>query len=405
MGRTRLLIGVILTVGISLSAQTAPPAAPPGTVNVEADPIRCWWRTSTSAIRVGEPFSLILTCAIVENETTTVMPDQSRLDPAAMQLPPFEVVGGQREPDLRSDQRRFFQYLYTLRLINEGLFGKDVHIPSIQIGYHIESKVERGESVRGRDRNYILPSESIRVLSLVPADATDIRDAPSWTFGDIEAQRLRGRVYLMIAGVLFAAAALVIVMALFRFLRRHRQPDTVGRRIISDGAILGGVGRELSAVRRASEREGWTPELAGRALAAFRIAGSVALGRPVSQMPARGGGDAHDGQLTVRGGFLRGKKVRVSGSATAEAIANELATGAGSSGHRQALEPLQTALSRFTTALFGREPKLDETTLTVSLGDAPGILRRLKLENLWLVKKIKNLTQTAGELGNRAWSR
>jgi hypothetical protein len=405
MGRTGLLIGVIFSIGISLSAQTAPPVASPATVNVDADPIRCWWRTSTSAIRVGEPFSLILTCAIVENQTTTVVPDQSRLDPSAMQLPPFEVTGGQREPDLRSDQRRFFQYLYTLRLINEELFGKDVHIPSIQISYHIESKVERGESVRGRDRNYILPSESIRILSLVPGDATDIRDAPSWTFGDIEAQRLRGRVYLMIASVLFVAAALVIVMALIRSLRRRRQPGIVGRRIISDGAVLSGVGRELSAVRRASERDGWTPELAGRALAAFRIAGSIALGRAVSQAPARGGGDAHDGQLTVRGGFLYGKKVRVSGSATAEAIADELATGAGSSGHRQALEPLQTALSRFTAALFGREPKLDETTLTVSLGDAPSVLRRLKLENLWLVRKIKNLTQTAGDLGNRAWSR
>ena len=41
--------------------------------------------------------------------------------------------------------------------------------PSVQISYHIESRVQRGESVRGRDRNYIMPSESIRVLSLVPA--------------------------------------------------------------------------------------------------------------------------------------------------------------------------------------------------------------------------------------------
>jgi len=405
MVRTALVAGVILAGGLSLGAQTAPPAAPPGTVNVEADPIRCWWRTSTNAIRVGDSFSLILTCAIVENETTTVVPDQSRLDPAAMQLPPFEVIGGQREPDLRSDQRRFFQYQYTLRLINEELFGKDVHIPSVQISYHLESKVARGESVRGRDRNYIMPSESVRVLSLVPADATDIRDAPSWTFGDIEAQRFRARVYQMIAGVLFAAAALVILMALIRFLRRHHQPGLTARRIISDGAILGGVGRELSAVRRASAREGWTPQLAARALAAFRIAGTIGLGRAVSQRPARGNGDPHDGQLTTRGGLLKGKKVRVSGSATAEAIAHELATGAGSLAHRQALEPLQTAISRFTTALFGREPKLDETALSESLGDAPRILRRLKLENLWLVKKIKSLTQSAGELGNRAWSR
>ena len=34
-------------------------------------------------------------------------------------------------------------------------------------------------------------------------------------------------------GVLFAAAALVIVMALIRFLRRHRQPGLAASRIIS----------------------------------------------------------------------------------------------------------------------------------------------------------------------------
>jgi len=109
--------------------------------------------------------------------------------------------------------------------------------------------------------------------------------------------------------------------------------------------------------------------------------------------------------LTMRGGLLWGKKVRVSGSATAEAIASDLATGAGSRAHREALAPLQTAIGRLTTALFGREPKLDESALSESLGEAPRILRRLRLENLWIVKKVKNLTQSAGELGNRAWSR
>jgi hypothetical protein len=400
------LIGLIISAGVSLAAQTAPPGPPPpGTVNVDADPIRCWWRTSASAVRVGEPLSLFLTCAIVENDTTTVVPDLSRLDPSAMQLPPFEVVGGQREPDLRSDSRRFFQYQYNLRLISEEMFGKDVKIPSIQISYHLESKVERGETVKGRDRNYILPTESIRVLSLVPADASDIRDTPSWNFGDIEAQRFRARVYLMIAGVLFTAAALVVIMGLVRFLRRNRHEGVIGRRLISDSSVLGGVGRELSAVRRVSERSGWTPELAGRALAAFRIAGSVALGRAVSQTQARHTANDYDGQLTTRGGFLYGKKVRLSGSATAEAIAGQLSSGAGSIGHRQALQQLQTALTAFTTALFGREPKLDDTALTVSLGDAPGIVRRLKGENLWIVRKVRDMRHSAGELGNRAWSR
>lgn len=389
---------------IALAAQTPPGAPPPGTVSVEADPIRCWWRTSTSAVRVGETLSLILTCAIVENESTTVVADQSRLDPAAIQLPPFEVIGGQREPDLQGEQRRFFQYRYDLRVISEELFGKDVHIPSIQITYHLESRVGRGEAVRGRDRTYFLPSESVRVLSLVPTDASDIRDAPSWTFGDIESQRFRSRAFLMFAGVLFTASALVVAVSLLRLLRRYRHPGLATRRLVSDGALLRGAGRELSAVRRTSEREGWTPELAGRALAAYRVAASIAVSRPVSQRPARRG-DGEPGQLTLRGGAFFAKKAVVSGSATAEAVARALASGAGSAAHRQCLEQLQTALSRFTTALFGREPTLDETALSGSIGDASAIVRRLKLENIWLVKKIRGLTEGAGGLGNRAWSR
>jgi len=373
MERTALVIAVMMAAGVSLGAQAVPPgAAPPGTVNVDADPIRCWWRTSASAVRVGQPFSLYLTCAIVENDTTTVVPDQSRLDPAAMQLPPFEVVGGQREPDLRSDARRFFQYQYSLRLISEELFGKDVKIPSLQINYHVESRVERGDTVKGRDRTYILPTASVRILSLVPADATDIRDEPAWNFGDIEAQRFRARVYLMIATILFIAAGVLVVMALVRQLRRTRQEGVATRRFISDGSVLGGVGRELSAVRRAAEGGGWTPELAARALAAFRIAGSLALGRPVSQIQARGSADGYEGQLTTRGGLLFGKKVRVSGSATPEAIAAELASSRGSNNHRQALQHLQTALASFTAALFGRDPKLDDAALTVSLAKRRG---------------------------------
>src|SRR5262249_20325857 len=104
---------VIPLVVVPIAAGAGPQGGSRGAnadANVEADPIRCWWRTSTSAVRVGEPFSLILTCAVVENSTTTVVPDQSRLDPASMQLPPFEVIGGQRNADLHSDQRRFFQY-------------------------------------------------------------------------------------------------------------------------------------------------------------------------------------------------------------------------------------------------------------------------------------------------------
>ena len=51
-------------------------ASQPGTVAAqsasnqmaEVDPIRCWWRTSDGAVGVGQPFSLVLTCAVLETD-------------------------------------------------------------------------------------------------------------------------------------------------------------------------------------------------------------------------------------------------------------------------------------------------------------------------------------------------
>ena len=398
--RRSWLVALALASSAQLLAQS--PSAPAETV--EADPIRCWWRTSTGAVRVGEPFSLVLTCAVVENATTTVVPDQSRLEPSAMQLPPFEVIGGQREPDLRSDQRRFFQYQYQLRLISGDLFGKDARIPSIQVTYHLESRVQRGDSVKGRDHTYVLPTESVRVLSLVPADATDIRDLPSWTLGDIEWQRFRARVFFVAAGVLLAAGGLVVFVAIVRLLRRGREAAHAGRRLLSDTAVLRGAGRELAAVRRASQA-GWNPDLMGRALAALRVAGTIGLGGRAGQIPAPRGLDASEGQMLLRGGFLRGKRVLVSGAATTAAIDRALSADAGSAGHRHALTTVHSALQMLTAAQFGREAEVDETELSRALAESAGGVRRLRFENAWAMKKLSGLAGFATELGERAWSR
>src|SRR6266571_4010940 len=94
--------------------------------NVQTDPLQCWWRTSAGAVRVGEPFTVVLTCAVIETDAAQVVVDQSRLEPAVMQFAPFEVLGGSHGADLRTDERRFFQYEYRMRLIAENQFGKDV---------------------------------------------------------------------------------------------------------------------------------------------------------------------------------------------------------------------------------------------------------------------------------------
>ena len=78
-------------------------AATASAQNVEVDPLQCWWRTSAGAVRMGETFSLVLTCSVLDSDAVRVVPDQGPLEPMAIQLPPFEVVGGTHHADLRAD--------------------------------------------------------------------------------------------------------------------------------------------------------------------------------------------------------------------------------------------------------------------------------------------------------------
>ena len=123
-------------------------------------------------------------------------------------------------------------------------------------------------------------------MSLVPADASDIRDAGTETFGDVDRRGFRASLLTVIGGVLFALAALVAVLSAVRLIMRTRKPVTAAERLVGDGAILRGVGRELAAVQRQREDGGWTADLAARALAALRIIGTYAMGRHA----AHGGG-------------------------------------------------------------------------------------------------------------------
>ena len=92
-------------IAAPLWAQT--PAAPAaGTTNVEVDPIRCWWRTSTGAIRTGEPFDLTLTCAVLENEGVQVIPDESRLG-TNLRAGLIGTLGGLGDATVAAEARRY----------------------------------------------------------------------------------------------------------------------------------------------------------------------------------------------------------------------------------------------------------------------------------------------------------
>jgi hypothetical protein len=360
MKRTAAVLLMMMLSPLAAFAQ----APPPGTTNVEVEPITCWWRSSTSAVRSGEPFNLMLTCQVVETETTKVVPDQSKLDSSVVQLQPFEVIGGSHAPDMRVPGKRFFQYEYRLRLINEGAFGADVDVPQLQISYRIDSQVARGEAVSGRDLNYNLQPISIRLMSIVPEDTMDIREAPAAAFQAVEA-RLTGT-------ILFGLAGVVLLVMLVNMFRQRRVRTTVETWRSSPRSIAAGVKRELSAIRQQS-RGGWDSELAGRALAATRIAATLVSGRAIGQSRVRTATVPVDGQLMMKGWMGRSGSL-VSGSLTSQSTADSA---------------VASSLETFTRARYGRDPKLDGSALDEALEAAIAAAGRSATAHSWLTEMMK----------------
>ena len=330
---------LVFTIVSSTAFAQAP--APSAQEMVEIEPIKCWWRTSTSAVRTGESFMLTLTCAAVETEANEVVADFSKLDPTVVTLPPFEVLGGTHAADLVVPGRRFFQYDYRMRLIAEDAFGNDVSIPPLEISYRIESQVAGGDTVQGREQSYTLPRASVRLISMVPDDTSDIRESPASLFTEIESRDSRAGILQTAATILFGLAAVLGIVMMIGLLRRQAPKAATAATHLHPRTVLAAVAKELSEVQQAS-RGGWTQELAGRALAGARIAGAYAIGRTIGQRPARGDTPV-DGILVIRA-FGKGD-VFVSGAATPQSAA--LVPG------------LPDALKALTIARYGRAEKFD----------------------------------------------
>ena len=176
----RLILTGLLFAAPALAAAQDNPAK-----MVEVDPIRCWWRTSSAAVRMGETFTVGLTCAVLEADGVQVIPDESQLTDSAIQLNPFEVIGGSHPPDLRSGQRRFFQYEYVTRVINPDVIGQDVPLPNLIVHYRVNSRLPGNAAMQGRDLSYLLPPQTIRGTAS-PAAVNSLYSAsagsqPAWT--------------------------------------------------------------------------------------------------------------------------------------------------------------------------------------------------------------------------------
>ncbi len=394
----------VVGLGTPVAAQSRSPARGPQPGEVESVPIKCWWKTDKTTVQIGERFDLTLTCGVVETNRIKVVPKLEELEPGTVQLTPFEVMGGTHHDDIVSSPWRYFQYQYTMRLLGDEFFGQDVNVPPLKVTYNVQSV--QGGGTEGRDQTHLLPPMPIRVRSLVPRSASDIRDVSLETFGDIEARRFRSTEELIAAGIFFGLAAVLLGLAVVKGIGRYRVRVPVSRTLPTRAVLSGGL-REIGRLKSDVAREGWTSELAGRALSVFRIAGAVALDQPVAQAMVDVQVPGREGQLVLRKGLFRRRRALVSASTTADSITRELTNGngAGPSPRRKAtLEEIRDSLLVFNAARYGRNGHMETAELDRALDNGASALRRLRLSKLWPTRSTVSSTKPTG-LGGGEWSR
>lgn len=399
--RVVLLLIAFLSSQVALAAQHehAPPAKvnrPPGKVapipdpgspipNLGWEPVRCWRQSTAGAVTIGETFTVVLTCAIYEGDNAQVVPDEARLGVASIQMAPFEILGGSHPPDVRRGSRRFFQYDYQLRIISPDAPGGDINIPPLAISYRIHSKVGAAATLEGRDLTYLMPMMPIKVLSLVPADAADIRDASEASLGAVDSLRFRSSLFNVLALTFGALAAVMVVLAIVPLARSSSVAATVERDRIPDRAILSRVATELGDVQSHAARDGWSEALVARAVPLLRIVSAAAIDQPISQRPVPANGGTHDGRLLVKHGSVRPIAATVSSSVTADdlARARESRTAQFSTTRQQQLESLQAGLSAMTASLYQHTPPAGATHDDV-VRQAIAVSNEIASERSWI---------------------
>ena len=401
---------VLVAAGLVLAAAAAWPdgaaAQRGGTGEVEVDALQCWRRIARHAVHVGERFDMVLTCAVVETDAARAVPDTAALDPATLAVSPFEVLDGERFGDLVRGARRFLQYRYVLRIIGEDYFGLDVELPPLEVTYRIERSLDGLAAVEGRELAYVLPSESVRVLSLVPAAAGDIRELPAETFGEAEARLFRANA-AAVAAAAFGVAALGALLAAVARARRERNGTVpTGPERLAGWRVAGAALGELRNVEEASQTGGWTAELVTRALPALRVAGAVAIDQPVAQLPAgKGGRDVDDdGRVPVVRRWMRSTHAHVSSPVTAWRM-RRAAERLQCDGPADAAASIADALACFTRARYAAPVELQPEALSGHLDAAVRALQALRVAALPPMRLLRRLRAAWQEGVARVWPR
>ena len=362
--------------------------AAPASSQQLVDPIRCWRQASTGAVTIGEQFTVVLTCAVFESRDAQVVPDESRLNVASIQMAPFEILGGSHPPDVRRGSRRFFQYDYQVRIISRDAIGQDVNVPGLTISYRIHSQAGAAAKLEGRDLSYVLPPLPIKVLSLVPADAADIRDASAASFATVESLRSRSRMFEAVAIALGLLAGIMVVLALVPLARRGRSTTDVNRNVTPDRAIVSAAASALSEAQSRAARDGWTDDTIASALSPMRVIAAAAIDHPISQRPLPPDGAVPEGRLRVDHGLMRRAAATVSSAVTTDDLLRvSEPNGAATLTRTQQIDGLRRSLATLTAAIYRRAPERDAASLDDAVRHAIGVANDIAGQRSWPGKK------------------
>jgi len=384
--RSRIIgLAIVLAAYTDSVAVTIAAQSPPQNAKVDrlaSTPVNCWWKASTNAVYVGEPFGLTLTCRVMETDRLKAVPDFSNVEPTSIELTPFDVLEGTRHEDIVARPWRYLQYVYTVRLLGEDFFGRDVAIPATTVTFRI--RTGEADTSEGTEHTYVLPSISMRILSLLPAQAADIQEPAIDSFGELEALRVRSTFEFVASAIFFGFAAVLGIVGGFRIRERFRKTGPIVDKTLPVGAVLAGCVREIHRVRAEALRDGWTSNLAARALAPFRVAGAIALKQPVAQTQAAADTRNREGQLALRHGILKRRYAVVSASITADAIDRLRTAGnGGPPSDTRVLDPIREALVALSAVRYGRVRDIDVADLDRKLDDGSSALRQLRISRRW----------------------
>jgi hypothetical protein len=405
-----LLAALALPQGMA-SAQTVTNDATEGVLQEE--PLQCWWRISTPAVRVAEPFSLLLTCAITGDETRLVVVDQAKLSPDAIPLSPFEVISGGdlTESESESAGQRFFQREYRLRVITDAAFGHDVVVPAVVVTYRLQQEGPTGVRTRGIERRHELPPLPVRILSLVPAEAQDIREVAPENFAQLDEADVGARLLTTAGIALMVLGALGLLLAVITASRERSLKET-SVSLLPDKLVLDRVAQELDAVRRGRDGDAWNPELTARALAASRIGAVYLTVRPPTQFVLGARESPPPGVLLHE---APRRRIGISAAVTPQTLAraraaiterNALALEERATMARyDRLVEMQTVIESFTQAQYGRDQAVSTATLDAALEDARRVVLGLKRERGWMARSLSSTSARFTGLTRILWSR